>query len=270
MAEPLEGVRSKIAHGFEQLEALDRAASEFRTQHPHTIDTDFDHEADCSMAVLRVATLPTRLGIMLGESIQQFRSALDHLAYHLAVVHQPGSKGPNFPIYTDRDVWTTPVGKKRKSPRDVYLAAFGEGTLTMIERFQPYNAVRPRNDGLAILQRLSNLDKHEAIHAGYTLVGSVTVRPLEPNVAIEPVWAKRPHGPVEDGTPLVCFRVYDLTSGGQMKMEFKIKVEAELFIRFGSPPMTLQMVSQLGDGVARIVDELERSIPALRGRAHGA
>ena len=230
-------------------------------RHVSRIDNHFDEASGTWVGILRVAPISLRVGVILGEAVQQYRSALDHLAYQLAILRTPNAGGPNFPIYTNRTIYTTPTGSKRESPRDRYRAIFRPDDLTLIEGVQPYNASRPNVAPLALLQQFSNLDKHETIHIGYTRIRQLQIIPEDKRVEIEVVSVNLPNTPIEDGTEVVRFRA--------TVAEPYVEVEVEIAIRvgtyFGTKPVAgLSMFKRLAVEVVGIVDQFEQAVPEWR------
>ena len=81
--------------------------------------------------------------------------ALEHLVYELST---PAGRrrGTAFPIFDDEDDF-----KRQGEPK---IATIRGDERTLIERLQPYNATKVASDNpLAILRKLSNLDKHRLL-----------------------------------------------------------------------------------------------------------
>jgi hypothetical protein len=101
-----------------------------------------------------------RWGALLGESLFNFRSALDHLAYDLAVAYsgfplQPVvEKGSAFPIFHRQAA--------EKSELDTRIGAVHPDARRLIEMMQPYG--RPDRAALKYLDVLHNFDKHRTLH----------------------------------------------------------------------------------------------------------
>lgn len=113
---------------------------------------------------------PLRWGIIVGEIVHNLRSALDHLVHQLALANGKTPDGISYPVLTEdpggpkvsdrtRSIWTNLT--KRIHPDD----------LTIIERTQPYKREYPGvGKALSGLNRLSNWDKHNAIHLSGTFL----------------------------------------------------------------------------------------------------
>jgi hypothetical protein len=92
--------------------------------------------------------------LLAGEAIQNLRSALDHAVYALAKKNRSKSQ---FPIFTD------PCEFQVKGRP--LIAGVPSPVRALMERRQPYNRFpqNPARDSLAILNRLSNHDKHRTL-----------------------------------------------------------------------------------------------------------
>ena len=106
---------------------------------------------------------PESWGTMLSDFAVNLRSALDFIAWQLAVKHyrdsaQAGSPGryTKFPICDSADDYAK---QSLRSLRDVL-----PGALPLIERLQPYNQnTLPETRLLSLLRELANTTKHQSI-----------------------------------------------------------------------------------------------------------
>ena len=102
-----------------------------------------------------------RVGLCLGDIMHNFRSALDHLTYQLALWNTGGQvsrpKRVQFPILDDPGHFQS---ARADALRDVH-----PDHQAIIERFQPYNriaeglAIGPDFHSFALLRELDNTDK---------------------------------------------------------------------------------------------------------------
>jgi hypothetical protein len=110
----------------------------------------------------RVIEIADHWPLLVGDAIHNLRSALDHLAWQLALRFFNGSTPPDtvirhiqFPIVSDRTTWPGHIHRKYMIPDDV----------KPIEPYEPYH---PREPGklhpLEALVTLSNIDKHRLLH----------------------------------------------------------------------------------------------------------
>jgi hypothetical protein len=259
MGYPLAGIRAKIERGQEHLTTLDAEIKAFGKPEPYTVAISQEGDPDHHVRVFRYRVLhepPLRFGILAGEAVQQFRSALDHLALQLAQLRQPRIREANFPIYTDKTVYTTKIGAKKRSPRDVCRRLFRPEDLARLERLQPYNEAIPNETGLAILQRLSNVDKHAVIHTPFSRAEMFELTPHEGGMTV--LWENPSKtGIIDDDTPLLKVRFKNEPS----KMQVSWLLDTQIV--FGEEVVTFDVLDSLKVRIVGIVDEFEGAIPKL-------
>lgn len=156
MMPSLDGAESKLIRAHEHFVAL----KELFVGHDHSMDVrpKLDRHVPSELAefifeVTRAEPVPMNIwGPILGDGIQNLRSALEHTAYAL-VAHCQGSpwRHSQFPIadqvsnLTWRDKGT--------------LSRLGDAPRAFIESHQPYNG----GHALAVLRDISNEDKHRQL-----------------------------------------------------------------------------------------------------------
>jgi hypothetical protein len=150
--------------------------------------------------VNRLRHSPPEWGPIIGDCVHNAASALDQLAYQLAILRTgrlPSriARDVHFPIYpSSREFWVN----LRK------LEGMGPDLVAPIERLQPYHGINgPNYHWLMILKRLSNSDKHRMLHTvGYRFGGTARYRP---DSLIDTIF---PTGPLKLGAELARF-VFD-------------------------------------------------------------
>jgi hypothetical protein len=97
---------------------------------------------------------PPRIGVLCGDVVHNLRSALDHLANALVVANggapKEGSGGTQFPIHVGGGVSVA----HRPGP------GASASAMWILEKVQPGDITDP----LAVLNRLSNVDKHRTVN----------------------------------------------------------------------------------------------------------
>jgi hypothetical protein len=200
MAHPLEGVRLECERARNHLntpqgefDAFTRDAYSFR----------HDVERKGREHVYQVESLKETLpewGPIIGDCLHNAASALDHLAFQLAILHT-GTLTSDLARTTHFPIYGTPQEFRDNLPK---LRAIGPDQVAPLERLQPYHGIKGANyHWLMILKRLSNLDKHRTLHTtGYRFGGTAH---YTPNSLIETIF---PTGPLELGAELARF-VFD-------------------------------------------------------------
>jgi len=128
------------------------------TYHPEVKETPWNLEVEGNPA----------FAVIVGETIQCIRTALDYLVYGL-VLHSQGRKPRNmtqFPLCsTARDFYRT-RHQVAELPGDLRRR---------IRKLQPYQTKSQRSDLLNLLRRLSNADKHRLLIVMETQIGAAKI-----------------------------------------------------------------------------------------------
>lgn len=197
-----------------QLRELNERFRVFTEAHPYRLIEKFElrlaEEVGDYLFVVESVSIPKReWGVLIGELVHNLRSALDHTAY--AAAKSPSDK-TQFPIFTRREDWD------RKA--QAMIQSIPDEITRLIEEAQPYHAPEdtdPKQHLLAILNRLSNHDKHHLLHtAVITLEGAAPGFRMTRDVSsIQEIAVG--FGPLEPGATLVRLTIG--THGPQPKVE---------------------------------------------------
>ena len=153
----LGGAYEKLDRANELLADLDRRISTIMASPPYEIESSHLEEFGGREFRVRVrAALPMRLGVVFAEAALQMRSALDYLATELAKRQGNAERG-NFPIH-----WTSRGFQEWQ--RKNRLGDYPE-ILERLRVAQPFQDPDPDEHPLALLQWLTNADKHVGLHA---------------------------------------------------------------------------------------------------------
>jgi hypothetical protein len=109
---------------------------------------------------------------MVGECAFNMRSALDHLAYQLALQHAGGPLPRKIARATSFPIFRTGPEYRKYAPSKVQ--GMSRETRAAIERIQPYHrSKRPMAITLQWLDEICNVDKHRGLHpTASMLIGS--------------------------------------------------------------------------------------------------
>ena len=162
---PLDGARAKLERAKSHVGALRDAIS---AAEPDPAAIPLRREYDVNQGAIvwrieRVPEIPDSWGLLVGDALHNFRCALDHLWWQLALKHlhpnQPTeeqAKEIQFPIFSRPTQW---------SPTHPYLRHVDPTDAVKVEARQPFN---PGQAGqinvLGALADLSNADKHRIVH----------------------------------------------------------------------------------------------------------
>jgi hypothetical protein len=172
----LHGFRLKLNRAQTYAETLHREIDAWFMRHPYEIFGEYQ-PGPPEQYVFKVRFLeavPPEWGIILGDFAHNARSALDHLAYRV-VTHGSGEHRDRtqFPISVCPFKWRSEVKR---------LKGATQRHIDIIESFQPYHRKDAYGgntiwdsieDPLAVLNRLSNVDKHIVLNATPAVVKAI-------------------------------------------------------------------------------------------------
>jgi hypothetical protein len=184
--EPLLGPVLKLNRAEDHLHELNQAVARFVKSNFYDVARDFDRQGRLIARVSRADDPPADLSILIGECIYNWRSALDQVAYQLALVNLGGplpqdiAESSAFPIFNNGPAYRR---KRSKGPlkgqpaptSGLYkIRGCSRGARAAIQRLQPYHRRKnPDLKALWVLEQLSNIDKHRLLHlTGASLAAS--------------------------------------------------------------------------------------------------
>lgn len=258
MTASLDNPFAKLRRAGEHLNTLHEATQAYIDGEPYDITVAREPESDWDVFYIRVREQPPlRLGAILGDYLQNLRSALDNLVTQLILLNgKPLPRRTGFPVF-DTERSYKAVGVKRISGVRPQHAA-------VIESLQPYhggNDTRPRS--IELVNALANLDRHKTIHPAFVGPARRDVpfvfrrEPINTNVLIEGEVTSAGKG-LEDGAELARLRV--LTPQGQAQIEVKANVLVEL--AFGERGLRLYALPTIGIEVGKVVNSFAPDFPA--------
>lgn len=206
----LDGVLAKLNRADAHLEALKGEIPAFFDLDPYS----FREKLDCrggtySLHIEVREQPPIQWSVLVGDIIHNIRSALDHLAWQLVLVSGGNpTRRTQFPIFLEEPVDGKPLARWKGM-----VAGINAPILENVRRVQPYTSGdKAHENGLAILNALSNEDKHRLPVASVTAVarhrapgerGLVKIRDIEfinePMIAVE--------RPLKDGDKVIWANV---------------------------------------------------------------
>ncbi len=159
---PLDSARSKLARAAQQAAHLARHCEAYVQANPFRFRVEWDEASNRHLAFLEGRKPPRYLGLILGEVVHNFRGALDHTAWQLAI-QESGIETVSKPKVRRKIQF--PIGRTEKAFRNHdALPYFSEAAIGTIAAFQPYQNVGSRLvNPLLVIQHMSNTDKHQAL-----------------------------------------------------------------------------------------------------------
>jgi hypothetical protein len=246
----LKNPRAKLARAEEHLIELIAATREFVDADPYRVVNE-ERDIDLDIAVLSVREYPPlKLGLIFGDVLSNWRSALDNLANELVRLNgkDPGTS-TSFPIFsTERDF-------ERRGQRRIKGVANSHAA--NIKALQPFQTdIDPTVQALRVVNEYVNIDKHRAIHPALTAVvdahgyaASFRRRPLDTEFSFEvdPVGFDRE---LVNGMELAHIR------WGHPVPSPKPPMSADFSIRlaFGEKGLLLDALPEIGWHISAIVE----------------
>ena len=173
---------------------------------------------------------PDPLSLLIGDTLHNMRSALDTLAFALALAHtnplpQVLIEKSEFPIFGDEDKKGTP-GMGANMFRDngrVKIAGWHPDAQTAVELLQPYKAGNAfRRHPLWVLHELDRVNKHRLLHSTVaTFAGTLWDIPQFRNIrCIGPGFTESLDGSIGTDTPIsrIC-GIHPIDANAEMHVE---------------------------------------------------
>lgn len=175
-AHPLDSARGKVIRAVQHATYLTHQCAAFSAANPLRFVDRFHPHEDRHLIFVEGRRPPLYLGMILGEVVHDLRSAVDHLAWQLAL-QQSGEEALSkrgvamaiqFPIRDSREEFD----------RHRALPYFSAKAVERIESFQPYHDNPDVLSPLAVVRDLSNTDKHQALtpSAGQLSIAHMVLR----------------------------------------------------------------------------------------------
>lgn len=254
MATPsLEPIRLRMGRANDHGAELNREIQAFYETKPYEIVVEFEPEPEDPLPnvkngvhLFRVAThhpIPSRIPLLAGEVLQAMRSALDYVAWQLALA-QSDTPPPTtaFPIFSSRRLY------ERDKLR--FIGGIDPATHPVFDSVQPYHAgdKAPKHP-LWVLHRLANDDKHRVPHVVGSLPSGIGVdRPPGVDAGLT-----MRVGPFEDGDVVATVGII-----GGADPKTQLNTRATFAIAFGKD--TPALGRHLTDEIDRIGVEVDATI----------
>jgi hypothetical protein len=224
-ARDLSGVYLKLQRAETHIQSFHDEVVAFSNRDPKPFDFGVhetvgpNHSIEYDLYAIIREQPPHEMALPFGDAIQNIRSALDYLVYELAPPRVRHKRGTQFPIFTDECEF-----KSRSPPM---LRGIKGDERTIIERVQPYAATNlPSDDPLAVLQKLSNRDKHRLLTPMIAAVSETDSWVASDNADVRFTYLAR--GAVEDGTTIVAFTATPQDPTKEMKVHPQSGLEIQI------------------------------------------
>lgn len=255
MGYPLDGAAAKVKRAEEHLEAIDAEVQAFLNGDPQPYFTQPEFDSESGEHIVRLYVRrkpPTRLSAMIGDCLNNLRSALDHVAWQLVLINNEiPDRRTEFPIFKDE----APYGSQ--SPQKI--RGIAPEHQAIIEGLQPYRADDPTGEPLWVLHDLAAIDKHQVLHlVGGTIQGTSSSL-LTHGATIETVSAAT-DGPFEDGAVVHRFTI----DPPDAKVDMHFGMGFAIHFDPGGPARGAQVVRTLGVLGEAVTETISLFRPPLR------
>jgi hypothetical protein len=216
LARSPDSARLKIRRARDHVATLQFAIQRFANSRPATfyVDPNFDRieEEGCLLRLRVTAAPPTDYwAAIVGDALTNAFDALDHAI--CALSSRPSCEGLGFPMFASEKEWEQPWKENSTETCVEHLTrGVAPTVVTSIEELQPYPG---RDQRLWHLKRLTNHDKHRAIHvvAMTADLSNLALRQSEflaglPPPRFEVLWQRQ--AAIEDEAVVAGFRTHGL------------------------------------------------------------
>jgi hypothetical protein len=244
---------AKVMRAHEHTDALRHEMDRYIRAEAHTIRLEYDAHASVWIVRLEVRQQPDyqRWATIIGDAVQNYRAALDHVAWQIARKklgwHDPPRKvwpQIQFPLALTEQSWE---GRRTTTTLD----HFTEAGRALIENVQPYKrGKRAKTQGLAYLNALSNEDKHRILPVTQIVLTNILIASRDPGVALQdvatPDWVV-----LEDGAEIGRFRAVSAAGTGEIqKIDLDFDFARFVALRDGTNILNaLETIEEKGVGV---------------------
>ena len=270
MDHPLDGVQAKYNRAKEQFDELGAEMDAFfnKEPKPHFAIGEFDTDTWEWRERFQIREEPPlRFGVILGDSIHNLRSALDHLIWQVTLLDGGvPDDSTQFPIASKSEAQFERMAARR-------IPGLSPEHRALVKQAQPYHAGNPDAHPLAVLASLSNADKHRIVNTTYSFLASEGLakrldRYLGPDdrghaSPIQRYFVIKPGQRLEHGTPWLR-----LLFNRRQEPPRSVKVTGQLTlgIAFGEVGLDALDVPKLADAVIRICGAFAPDFPEAQAR----
>lgn len=239
----LDSARHKLARADHHLHELWDELKTFTGGEPYGVRSETNLEGTeqpirCEYFIDKFTPPPDHWPLLVGDAVQNMRAALDHAAWALVV----SERGATFANQYRRSIYFPIKIGPKKFAADFVIQKLSSGARAVLEELQPYkrDARHPERDALWVLNELSIIDKHRALHiiVFHSREVKITAEPFLENGRPELV----EKGPLSKGAKVVTFTATRPLAAPYVKVHFQLTTE----IAIQAPPGTAAVPLDLG------------------------
>jgi hypothetical protein len=263
----LAGVVEKFNRSKEQFDEFRAELDVFLDSPPEPYFSVGDFDEDTWEWIERFQIrkdFPLRFGVILGDSIHNLRSALDHLICQVTLLDLPAGESAEgvcdqtqFPIASKDE-------RQFEDMANFRIPRLSEMHRAMVKHMQPYHAGdKAARHPLSILAELSNADKHRLVNPTYSFMASDVTKAVE-SIATDPDSPivetriiKRGHR-MEHETPWLRLR---FRRDSALPAKVQVNANPTIGIALGEVGLDIMAFKELGESVWKIIAAFMQDFP---------
>jgi hypothetical protein len=154
----LDSVRLKIKHAKLHLDALNTETARYISSNPGKFVPNPNGDSNRPTFVFQhEVPPPSQIGLLAGDCLQSLRSTFDYLIWELVLAaNNKPTKQNAFPVCLTEASF-------KEAKRGNRLAGICEEAETFVQTLQPYTYFYPAQHWLAIMDELTNINKHRRL-----------------------------------------------------------------------------------------------------------
>jgi hypothetical protein len=263
MSDELQILR-KLQRGMVHAKLVKHRVNRFLEGKANGIATERDPENDeLVLKAYSRGEVPPSISVLTGECLYQFRSALHHVACHLAERNGKSiaaDRNIEFPIRW-QDTPNDAKGARWWNERIGKLCAQKQA---VIKREQPFERTKhaPRTDPLWLLYELSDFDRHKSVHTSIVATDLFRFETNPPEAKASCVLVSETFGPVDGETEIARYRFEHRGPA----LTVSVNAEARFNVTFGPGTSAAGLpivgtLGQIGERVGLLFQELHTPCP---------
>ena len=189
----------------------------------------FERQFNGQEAALVVTRVPDlrEAGLILGDAVNCYRAALDHLVWDLVkmgthpTLTDQQAKQVQFPFAQSTTDFANPTHRTRRAP------GIDDTEWRIIRSYQPYRR-DDRGRAMRRLRDLSDTDKHRYIYPAFFAPVDFRGNVRFTNCAASGIWMRRPQRPLDVGVKLARVRIVDAAPDRDVQFESQFTLQPSL------------------------------------------
>ena len=272
---PLTGARAKLCRARKHIDTFGSVPLGDPNTDTAVIEEHGDWEVSLVAKLAPTDAIP--LALVAGDVVQNLRAALDYIAWEIvdSVKGKPGTH-TQFPLSTDKNDFDTRVRQRTNTPKDkgpLYGLSPTSPQFATFERHQPYTAgddevlpgiTKAMTHRLAVLNRLSNRDKHRTLYTYFAVLNDETIRDVltwEPEAQLVAESYPGLGQAIEHDTELATLRFDPAAAKPYVQVKGRLTLTPILGDK--NRAVGFGVFSELADKVAEVITDFERFFPSV-------